>query len=165
MSINPGTTIRSVASISAIADCGLRIAERSAIRPSTITRSTTSSPRFAGSITRPLRMIVVLTSRSSARRKIDCQSVRPADMLSAFAVSAECNSAGRTGQRPMFHSCGDSAAQIENGHPNGEAVGDLVENDTLIAIGYFAVNFDPAINWTWMHDKALRSQKFGAFFG
>src|SRR4029077_11281424 len=58
----------------------------------------------------------------------------------------------------------DSSTQIENGHANGEAVGDLIEDDALQSVGDVAVDLDPAVDRTWMHDEAIRFQKFCAFF-
>ena len=56
-------------------------------------------------------------------------------------------------------------AQIEHGHAHGEAVGDLVEDDALRAVGDFAVDFDAAIDRAGMHDQAVRFQPFRALFG
>ena len=40
----------------------------------------------------------------------------------------------------------DSSAEIKNRHAHGEAVGDLIENDALRAVGDFAVDLDSAID-------------------
>src|SRR4029077_10773257 len=58
----------------------------------------------------------------------------------------------------------DSSTQIENGHANGETVGDLIEDDALQSVGDVAVDLDPAVDRTWVHDEAIRFQKLCAFF-
>src|SRR6476619_3044260 len=88
-----------------------------AIFPSTMKRSPTSSRLFAGSMIRPLRMMIALIVSS------------------------------------VFRSCCDPSAEIEDGHPHGETVGDLFENDALGAVREFAVDLDAAIDRTRMHDQ------------
>jgi hypothetical protein len=64
----------------------------------------------------------------------------------------------------MFRSCCDSSAQIENGHPDGEAVGDLFQDHTLRAISQLAVDFNAAIDRAGVHDQAIGFQPLAAFF-
>src|SRR4030095_11109861 len=71
MSIKPGATMSPLASTSSISDFGLRISALEAtIFPSSMQTSPTSSRLFAGSITRPWRMIVALMSRRDSSTKI-----------------------------------------------------------------------------------------------
>ena len=55
-------------------------------------------------------------------------------------------------------------AEIKNSHAHGEAVGDLVENDALQAVGDFAVDLDAAVDRAWMHDQAIGFQKLRPLF-
>ena len=64
---------------------------------------------------------------------------------------------------PAF-SRGDSSAQIKNSHAHRETIGDLVENHALQAVGDFAVDLDPAVDRSGMHDQTIGLQKFRAFF-
>src|SRR5207244_8280695 len=57
------------------------------------------------------------------------------------------------------------SAQIESGHAHSETVRDLIENDALQAVGYFAIDLDSAVDGARVHDQAIRFQKFCAFFG
>src|SRR2546423_7691128 len=112
---------------------------------------------------RPLRITAFMWRFSG--RNIDFQSVRPAEMRSAEeAETAEKISAGRTGRRPMFRSCCDASAQIENRHPHRESVGDLFEDHALRAVGQLAVDLDATIDRTWMHDQAIGLEPFAALF-
>src|SRR5882724_3141135 len=141
-------------------------------------RSATSSRLFAGSITRPLRMMVAVMSGEHAR--LACWRARPRDRQLLFYAHnlgggdtlAKPASARRQksepdsrkharrvrspGSRGLDFSCGNSPAQVEDSHANGEAVGDLIENDALQSVGNVAVDLDAAIDRAGMHDQAIR---------
>src|SRR5206468_9135405 len=61
-------------------------------------------------------------------------------------------------------SCGDASAQIKNRHAHRQTVSHLIENNAVSAVGHFAVNLDSAVDWTGMHDEAIRFEHFSAFF-
>src|SRR3984893_11485513 len=135
-------------------------------------RSTISSRLFAGSITRPLRIIVALicglgsarASRAQLRALAKVPSVRWLNFLFGEApksaregVCAPQNKIARSLAR-------NSSAEIKNGHADGEAVGDLVKNDALCAVSDVAVDLDAAIDRPRMHDQAIRLQQFRPLF-
>src|SRR5438552_81509 len=144
--------------------------------PSTIARSTISSRLFAGSITRPLRMIVVLIS--GEHRLPACSPRQPAANISglfwvngAKIGSASCRTLQAGSLRSpeeswpaQLSSCRNSSTEIKNSHAHGQAVGDLVKNDALCAVSDFAVDLDAAIDRPRMHDQAIRLQKFCPLF-
>ena len=85
----------------------------------------------------------------------------------AFRRDAETSTpdacAPQNGRVPAC-SCRDPSAQIQNRHANGETVGHLIENDALQSVGNVAVDLDPAVDRSGMHDQAIRFQEFRAFF-
>src|SRR6266550_5289926 len=170
MSIKPGATIRLAASISSISDCGLLTSELGAILPSTISTSSISSRLFAGSITRPLRMMVALISGSGERTRPRVPVSAPrrnnlcaAPLMKKFAMT-RTSSPAREGacapQRKISHSRCDSPAEIKDGHADGETVGHLIENDALQSVGDVAIDLDPTINRSGVHDQTIRIRAF-----
>src|SRR6185436_7356902 len=53
----------------------------------------------------------------------------------------------------MFHSARE---EIENRHPHGDTVGNLVENDRVRAVGDFRGDLHAAIHGTRVHDHHVR---------
>src|SRR5438067_1353587 len=144
--------MRLVASISSISDGEWRISERSVIRPSTTARSATASRRFAGSMIRPLRIIVAFIVLSGERTRLACWQKRLAfaNFSNRFATGKRSHdekvvSARRRNQHARrvrsadssdrrAKSCRDPSAQIENGHSDGEPVSHLLEDYALGAV-------------------------------
>src|SRR3954471_24782172 len=125
MSISPGATIRPVASM---VSSGLPLL-RSAISPSAMNRSPTSSRLFAGSMMWPLRM-----------RKLLMGGPRPPG---AVWIGIEIALGDRD---PPCLSCRNASAEVENGHAHREAVRDLIENDAARPVGEIAVDLDSALD-------------------
>src|ERR1700751_5532573 len=116
-------------------------------------RSAIPSRLFAGSITRPLRIMVALMSRERTRPA--CWRRRPrrrglfwklrdwengrteGKIVSARRRNQHARGVCFPDPRAAF-SCCNPSAQIKNSHSHRETVGDLVENDALQAVGYFA---------------------------
>src|SRR5213594_148706 len=131
MSTNPGQTQWPAASstfvpagttpLSPEAPLPGRAGRRSAMRPSTTSRSRRASVPVAGSMTRP-PLISKLAKRSSRQ-------------------------------------------QIEHGHPDGDPVGDLIENDRVRPIRHGAVDLHPAVHRAGMHDDGVRPRPPGALDG
>src|SRR5437870_6353017 len=168
MSMRPGATINPLASISSIADFWLRIANCSATRPFAITRSPISSRSFAGSMMRPLRMMVVFISGEHRLLACSWRQLAANVCLLSFLTYARSRSAScRTQQAGSLRSpqrcadlasCRDPSAQIQDCHAHGQTVGHLIENDALISIGQLAVDLDSAIDRARMHDQTIGLQ-------
>src|SRR6266571_7801939 len=60
---------------------------------------------------------------------------------------------------------GPSRQQVEHGHPHGDAVGDLIENDRVRPIRHGAVDLDPAVHRAGVHDDRIRPGTPGALDG
>ena len=58
-----------------------------------------------------------------------------------------------------------AAAEVKHRHADGEAVGDLVEDDAARAVGEFAVDLDAAIDRAGMHDQASGFSSFARALG
>jgi hypothetical protein len=52
---------------------------------------------------------------------------------------------------------------VKNGHTNGHAVANLFKNDGARSIGYFAINFNTAIDRTGVHDHCIGLKPRRAF--
>ena len=55
---------------------------------------------------------------------------------------------------------GAGGEQIEDGHAYGDAVGDLLEDGGLRAVGDFGSNFGAAIDWAGMKDERIGLGEF-----
>ena len=134
---------------------------------------------------RPLRMILALMRdegfgerehsarivRHSAGRNLSGVQHQAAHLLEqTWASRQNAENSGQHARAP--HSLlkiersltRNSSAQIENCHAHRETVGDLVENHALQAVGDFAVDLDPAVDRSGMHDQAVGLQKSRAVF-
>jgi len=178
MSINPGATISPVASITSASESLL---PSTATVPPTINKSPTSSRRLAGSMMRPLRIVVAfiregecgLPARSSSaslpRTSIGTPRSRPSHIpgcsredpgycgLEARAPQIELDTLGPCSRRYP-------SAEIKNRHAHGETVGHLIEDDALRPISEIAIDLDPPVDRTGMHDQAIGLQQFGSSF-
>ena len=58
-----------------------------------------------------------------------------------------------------------AGAEVEDGHADGEAVGDLVEDDAAGGVGDLAVDLDAAVDRAGMHDEGVGLEPRGALLG
>src|SRR5882762_4775029 len=89
----------------------------------------------------------------------------PGSRLSAIRPSAISRSmtasvleAGSTTRPPLISkpAKGSSREKIQDGHPDGHAVRDLLEDDRVRTVGHGAVDLDAAVHRPGMHDDDVR---------
>src|SRR5262245_24813129 len=128
---------------------------------------------------RPLRMMVAFMA--GERTRPACWFWRHAETIflswlhsQAVAPQEKCAKAGRFRRHagrvrspescvPEF-SCRDASAEIKNRHAHRETVGDLIEDYALQPVRDLAIDLDPAVDRSGMHDQAVGLQKFRALF-
>ena len=66
---------------------------------------------------------------------------------------------------PSSSLSGSGAAQVEDRHAHRESVGDLFKDQALRTIGDFAVDLNPSIDRSGMHDQAARLQSCRSLLG
>jgi branched-chain amino acid transport system permease protein len=55
-----------------------------------------------------------------------------------------------------------AAAKVKHGHADGDAVGDLLEDDAAGGVGDVGVDLDAAVDGTWVHDDGFGLHPAGA---
>src|SRR6478735_1296311 len=137
--VNPPVTADKVpvATVSLCSCPGSRKCTCMSMSPGVITRpagiATTTVPSPAG------RLVPTLAMRSPSMR----MSNTPSRPLAGSTTRPPLSS------RFMFHSAGQ---KVEHRHPDGHAVGDLLENHRVRAVGHFGGDLDTAVHRSRMHD-------------
>src|SRR3989442_1666961 len=107
-----------------------------------------------GQTTSPLG--ISTTSAPSTGRSRATRSIRSPSISTSNAPSMP--PAGSTTRPPLssFFMLGSAGQQVEDGHPDGHAVGDLIENHGERTVRDFRRNLHPSIHRARVHDDRVR---------
>src|SRR6185436_16558729 len=141
MSISPGATIHPRLTSNTSAPSAGRPLPTRAIRPSSTSTSNSPSRRDAGSTTRPpLINIFIFDPGASPPDPLHALSRAASPARSVRVAHSLCSFASSIGHRLL------AGQQVQDCHPHGDAVGDLLENHRVRAVGDVRVDFDAAVH-------------------
>src|SRR5688572_106041 len=116
-----------------------------------------------GQMTRPAG--TSSTSAPSAGRSRPTRAIRSPSMRMSNVPSRPL--AGSTTRPPLssLFIFGSASEQVENRHPHGHAIGDLLEDDRVGTVSHLRRDLDAAVHRTGMHDHHVGLRQAEARFG
>src|SRR4029078_13414200 len=141
MSISPGATIHPRFTSNTSAPSACRPLPTRAIRPSSTSTSNSPSRRDAGSTTRPpLINVFIFAPWASHPAPLHARSRGPRGPSPLACAHSLRSFASSVGHRFL------AGQKVQARHPHGDAVGDLLENHRVRAVGHVRVDLDAAVH-------------------